>query len=285
MELGLALVADGMGGYACGEVASSLVRDCVYQGVKKGDSLLQSIEYAQSRVLEEASSDPAKSGMGSTVIAARFEGDFYTIAWVGDSRAYLWSPQVGELRQISKDHSYVESLVSAGAISHEQALSHPERNIITQAVGAADTLVIDQLQGRLGWGQLLLMCSDGLVDEVLDAQIAGNILAAESRAIAVERLVTAAVTAGGRDNITVVIVAGGESEAINPETVRATFVSAESGVTTQSDVRAEPGVSIRSVLTGEGDSRPSVPLSPVTSEAQRNSPAGFWQRLRRRLQR
>ena len=247
--LGFALVADGMGGYACGEVASALVRDCVYEGVKKGDSLVQCIESAQSRVLEEASSDPGKAGMGSTVVATSFAGDSYTIAWVGDSRAYLWSPQLNELRQISRDHSYVESLVIAGAITPEQALQHPDRNIITQAVGGADELIIDQIEGRLGAGQQLMLCSDGLVDELLDGEIAAYLQAAESPAIALENLVAAAVTAGGRDNITVVIVTGAQGEASNPEAVRVTYaverptVSAEDITERIVDVVSEPASS------------------------------------------
>jgi len=258
-ELGFALVADGMGGYACGEVASALVRDCVYQGVKIGGSLTQCIDDAHRRVLEQASREHEKNGMGSTVLAASFDDNDYTIAWVGDSRAYLWSPLAGELRQISRDHSYVESLVSAGAITQEQALVHPERNIITQAVGAGDELAIDCIEGRLGSDQQLILCSDGLVDELLDSEIAVHLAAAQSPSEALETLVNSAVNAGGRDNITVVIVTGGLGPAVNPAAVRVTYLHGDT-----------PAVGSQ-----------SASLEAVNGEtAATGEPRGWWQWLR-----
>jgi len=272
-ELGFAVVADGMGGYACGEVASALVRDCVYQGVKRGDSLAQCIDEAHRQVLAEAASDQAKNGMGSTVLAANFTGSDFTIAWVGDSRAYLWLPQSGELRQISRDHSYVESLVSAGAITQEQALAHPERNIITQAVGAGDTLVIDQIEGSLGCDQQLILCSDGLVDELLDGEIAAYLAAAANPAAALETLVDSAVKAGGRDNITVIIITGGDGEAVNPEAVRVTYVNGESDQATVQ--RGTAGSEI-----AQSEAQESESAATGNSPALNTEPRGWWQRLR-----
>ena len=224
--LGLGLVADGMGGYACGEVASELVRDTVAEAISNNEGLREAIARAHAVVREVAHTDLAKKGMGSTVIAFRMRDQDYELAWVGDSRAYLWDADASTLHQITRDHSYVETLLSSGAISHEEAVNHPNRNLITQAVGVAgdEGLEIDMIRGRLGAHQQLLICSDGLVDEVLDDDIAGLMASAADPGEAVQRLIQQAVANGGSDNISVVIAyceQGGEA-ALEPEIVRST---------------------------------------------------------------
>lgn len=219
--LGFALVADGMGGYACGEVASEIVKDTLYEAVANQEGLVEAIARSHASIREAVEKDKNKAGMGSTVLALKLTDNNYEIAWVGDSRAYLWD---GELKQISRDHSYVESLLSSGAINLEEALDHPNKNLITQAVGAAanDGLEIGLVHGRLGPGQQILLCSDGLVDEVNDADIARLLNKPQSRQQTIEELVKAALDAGGRDNITVVLVShDGE---VTEEAVRAPYV-------------------------------------------------------------
>lgn len=223
---GLALVADGMGGYACGEIASALVKQTIAEAVANQEGLREAITRAHAVVKEAAKADSDKKGMGSTAIALRVQGLDYEIAWVGDSRAYLWDP-AGVLKQITRDHSYVESLLSSGAISEQEALTHPNRNLITQAVGAAGEsgLEIDWICGRLAPSQQLLLCSDGLVDELLDHDIARLIDQCDNQQQLLERLVKAALDAGGRDNITVVIAQAtteirSEKPAIEPITIR-----------------------------------------------------------------
>jgi protein phosphatase len=131
----------------------------------------------------------------------------YEVAWVGDSRVYLW--QDGALRQLSQDHSYVQELVAQGAISAEQARNHPHRNMVTQALGitSPQELHVETRQGTLATGMQFLLCSDGLTEEVEDEAIArvlarGDLAAQEC----VEHLVLAALDGGGSDNITVLLV-------------------------------------------------------------------------------
>ncbi len=225
-EMGLGLVADGMGGYACGEVASELVRETVVDAIVHNEGLQEAIARAHGAVREAATNDHQKRGMGSTVIAFRLRGQDYELAWVGDSRAYLWDGQAATLHQITRDHSYVETLLASGAISQEEAINHPNRNLITQAVGVAgdDGLAIDWVQGRLGPSQQLLICSDGLVDEVLDDDIAAILAAAETLARAADQLIARAVANGGSDNVTVVIAACEDADgpARAPAIVRST---------------------------------------------------------------
>jgi serine/threonine protein phosphatase PrpC len=205
--LGFGLVADGMGGYACGEVASDLVQQTVHEAVKNDSDLSDAIRRAHNIVIDAANADAAKKGMGSTVVAVKFTEADYNIAWVGDSRAYLWDQLTGVLTQITRDHSYVEALVSSGAISAQEALNHPHRHLITQAMGVAgeEGLVVDAVNGRLDLGQKLILCSDGLVDEVEDQEIARILATTGTPDETVNKLILTAVKAGGRDNITVVM--------------------------------------------------------------------------------
>ncbi len=200
--LGLGLVADGMGGYACGEVASAIVRDTILEAARNNERPIDAIVRAHAAVREAVAADKKKTGMGSTAIALKTQGYDYEISWVGDSRAYLWDPGAaggGELKQITRDHSYVESLLANGAISHQESLNHPNKNLITQAVGAAANsgLEIDVITGRLAAGQQLLLCSDGLVDMVGDPDIAATLASAANPEHALHLLIDAALQGGG----------------------------------------------------------------------------------------
>jgi protein phosphatase len=139
--------------------------------------------------------------------AARINGNRFEVAWVGDSRVYLWRD--GKLAQLSQDHSYVQELISQGAISVEQARSHPHRNVVTQALGVTDpqNLNVETLSGELQPGMQLLLCSDGLTEEVDDRGIS-KVLAHDecSAQECVDGLVAAALDGGGSDNVTVVLV-------------------------------------------------------------------------------
>jgi protein phosphatase len=247
-SLGLALVADGMGGYACGEVASALVKTSIEQAAANDAGLSDAIRSAHEAVRAAADQDESKKGMGSTAIAVKMNGLDYELAWVGDSRAYLWDGS-SELKQLTRDHSYVESLLSTGVISYEEAINHPNRNLITQAVGVATEtgLEVGCVKGRLIAGQQLLLCSDGLVDEVLDIDIARLMSKAENPEEAMNSLVRAAVVAGGHDNITVVIITVDEQlnsteAAIEPEIIRSTSINAVPEEPTQP--RPEPQADI-----------------------------------------
>jgi protein phosphatase len=145
--------------------------------------------------------------MGTTVVAARVQDNRFEVAWVGDSRVYLWND--GQLAQLSQDHSYVQELISQGAISSDQARSHPHRNVVTQALGVTDptALNVETLSGDLRPGMQLLLCSDGLTEEVDDRAI-GQVLSHTecSAQECVDGLVAAALDGGGSDNVTVLLV-------------------------------------------------------------------------------
>lgn len=206
-DLGLWLVADGMGGHEHGEVASALARDTLIREVRKGSSLTRAIQFADEEIIRHSTRRSETLPMGTTIAALRLASDeVYEVAWVGDSRIYLWD---GALRQISQDHSYVQELIAQGAITSEQARNHPHRNVVTQALGVTDpqALRVESVQGEFKPGMQLLLCSDGLTEEVNDETIA-QILARQdlSAQECVEHLILSALDGGGSDNVTVLLV-------------------------------------------------------------------------------
>jgi protein phosphatase len=204
--LGLFLVADGMGGHQHGEVASALARDAIVASVRKGAPLAEAVHGAAARLLDYAQRYDDSLPMGTTVAAIRFSEQEYEVAWVGDSRIYQWKDG---LRQISHDHSLVQRLVESGAIDETQAKRHPQRNILTQALGitALEQLHISMAKGRLEPGTSFLVCSDGLTEEVndraIEAIMARRDLAAQE---CLDHLLLAALENGGSDNITAILV-------------------------------------------------------------------------------
>ena len=206
-ELGLWLVADGMGGHEYGEVASALARETIVREIRQGTALSQAIRVADEEIIRASRKRNDALPMGTTVVAVRVNGNRFEVAWVGDSRVYLW--REGQLAQLSQDHSYVQELISQGAISVEQARSHPHRNVVTQALGVTDPLQlnVETLAGELDAGMQLLLCSDGLTEEVDDARIAQALAHLDCSAQeCVDELVAAALDGGGSDNVTVVLV-------------------------------------------------------------------------------
>lgn len=205
-DLGLWLVADGMGGHENGEVASALARDTLVQQVQRGESLARAIQIADEEIIQHSNRRTQALPMGTTIAAIRLDGDRFEVAWVGDSRVYLWD---GGLRQISQDHSYVRELIEQGAISPEQARTHPHRNVVTQALGVTDpqSLRVETIAGSLAPGQQILLCSDGLTEEVEDGNIAAILGRTDLTAQeCVDHLILAALDGGGSDNVTVVLL-------------------------------------------------------------------------------
>lgn len=206
-DLGLWLVADGMGGHEYGEVASALARETIVREIRDGTPLAQAIRIADEEIIGTSRRRNDALPMGTTVVVARVRNDRFEVAWVGDSRIYLWRD--GQLMQLSQDHSYVQELIANGALTHEQARNHPHRNVVTQALGVTDprNLNVETITGELRPGMQLLLCSDGLTEEVDDPAI-GRVLARAdcSAQECVETLVAAALDGGGSDNITVVVV-------------------------------------------------------------------------------
>src|SRR5690606_30845504 len=165
-ELGLWLVADGMGGHEYGEVASALAREAIVREIRQGTPLPQAIRIADEEIIRASRKRGDSLPMGTTVVAVRILDNRFEVAWVGDSRVYLWHGQ--KLAQLSQDHSYVQELISQGTITVDQARTHPHRNVVTQALGVTDpqSLNVETLSGELLPGMQLLLCSDGLTEEV-----------------------------------------------------------------------------------------------------------------------
>jgi PPM family protein phosphatase len=204
----LFVVADGIGGFEAGEVASRIAVD-VLKELAPGASFEAAISEANRRILAAGRGDERLSGMGTTVVAVRFGGTrdepVAQVAHVGDSRAYLL--RGGSLRPVTEDHSLVAELVRSGDLTRDQAAEHPQKNLITRALGADEEVEVDTAVLPVEAGDRFLLCSDGLSDMIPETRV-GEILAEapgdpEKPA---RSLVSAALDAGGADNVTVIVV-------------------------------------------------------------------------------
>jgi protein phosphatase len=201
-------VADGMGGHQGGEVASDLALRTLESTFTDSstEGLLEAAHEANDAVLERAGADPDLRGMGTTLVALAPAGESESLAWinVGDSRLYILRD--GELTQISEDHSLVQEAVRSGELSPEEAQTHPQRNIVTRALGIDPDVVIDGDRIDAYEGDRFVLCSDGLYEFVDDDRIAATLRRLADPTEAAQELVRLANEGGGRDNITVVIV-------------------------------------------------------------------------------
>ena len=208
-------VADGMGGAQAGEVASQIAADAfepAERGQESAEAFLRSIaETANERIHNFALSDSSVQGMGTTLTAALVDGNEVSFAHVGDSRAYLF--RNGELKLLTSDHSLVEELRRQGRLTEAQAEDHPQRSIITRALGPESGVEVDTLTVSGRPGDIYLLCSDGLTTMVKDDGIAETLAMSENLDQAMTTLVRAANEAGGRDNITVVAFSLEDAEA------------------------------------------------------------------------
>ena len=203
------IVADGMGGHQAGDYASKCTVETMVREIRGCFEkspiriLSKAIRIANDQVRKKAREDESLLGMGTTVVAATCLGKYLQVANVADSRLYIINDEV---RQITRDHSLVEEMVRMGGIDREAARNHPDKNIITRAIGARDTIEIDFFHEELKSGDIVLMCSDGLTNMLEDEEI-GRILRSqgtiEERA---EELIEAANQNGGRDNRAVIVI-------------------------------------------------------------------------------
>lgn len=203
------LVADGMGGHACGEVASQIAASAVAAEFSFDLGLVEPIVSAHKKIVAASLENEAQSGMGTTIVALCCLGRSYQVAWVGDSRAYLWDGPKHRLTQLSEDHSLIVRLLKSGLIKESEAHKHPQRHMITQCLGSAD-LERPQVDTRTGlweFGQQILLCSDGLSDELTDQEIAKVMGESGDLEAKVHDLVGLAKSKGGQDNISVILVA------------------------------------------------------------------------------
>ncbi len=204
----LFVVADGMGGHKAGERASSYAVEVFLDNVRKEREknpikvIRRSIEKANTKVFEEAKTQERYRGMGTTLVAATVLKDTLYVANVGDSRLYLIS---GGIRQVTRDHSLVEEMIRAGGLTREEARVHPDKNVITRAVGVEERIAIDFFDLSVKQGDKILLCTDGLSNMLTDEQICQIVQGESSLQSAGEKLVKAANQNGGRDNITVLL--------------------------------------------------------------------------------
>lgn len=205
---GIWVVADGMGGHAAGEVASQITVQTIIHETSQGVSLGNAIQHSHRNILRAGQDGQGEEGMGSTVVALQSRQNKYEVCWVGDSRAYMWLADENRLEQLSTDHSYVQMLYQSGAISESELDTHPEKNIITQCLGSLELeeIRVDSVRGEWHKGNTMLLCSDGLTDIVSDTKIIHILSTAKTLDHATQALITAALEAGGKDNITVQLI-------------------------------------------------------------------------------
>ena len=205
----LFLVEDGMGGHRAGDLASEYTVSRVCEAVTKSmqkipfQILKGAFQYANQKLIEKAGESPAYAGMGTTLVAVTVQDDTAYVANVGDSRLYKIG---GTIEQITEDHSLVEEMVRMGEISKEEARNHPEKNIITRAIGVSETVEPDYFDTKLEKGECLLLCSDGLSNMLEDAQIKEILDRRTDLRSGAEELVREANRNGGKDNIAVVLI-------------------------------------------------------------------------------
>jgi protein phosphatase len=225
------VVADGMGGARGGEVASKIAIQAFERGLPDAGSaeerLAARAQEANERIHELSRSERELEGMGTTLTAAYLDDSEVVIAHVGDSRAYLFRD--GKLKRLTKDHSLVEELVDRGKLTEEQAAEHPQRSIITRALGPEATVEVDTWTYPVKAGDVLLLCSDGLTSMISEEQVAAVLAGAAGLTQAAQALIDEANAAGGRDNITVVLFRleeVGSASGIDQPTVVATSLLA-----------------------------------------------------------
>jgi protein phosphatase len=200
-------LADGMGGAAAGEVASQIAIEAFEAGLPRGgtpeERLSVVVQRANRAIYDRAQADPRLDGMGTTLTSVYLDADHVALAHVGDSRAYRL--RGGELTRLTEDHSLVEELLKDGKLTEEEAFEHPQRSIITRALGQEPIVEVDTFSYPVKADDVLLLCSDGLTDMLTERQVAELLVDAPNLDRAAQQLVDAANQAGGRDNITVVL--------------------------------------------------------------------------------
>jgi len=205
----LYIVADGMGGHNAGELASAICVRVIQEELKsmKGVSpevaIEAAIKAANTAIWQQAQTREGCRGMGTTVVACTCLGDDLLVANVGDSRAYVCSDVI---QQVSVDHSLVEEMVQMGGLERSKARNHPDKNIITRAVGAMAEIDVDLFRVNIGRGDIIMLCSDGMTNMADDEDIMDIICSEGTLRDRAHRLVDMANENGGRDNISVVLI-------------------------------------------------------------------------------
>ncbi len=282
----LFVVADGIGGFEAGEVASSIAVE-VLKNLQPDEPFKGAIAEANRRIVAAGRGDEKLSGMGTTVVAIRFGGTqrepVAEVAHVGDSRAYL--VRGGDMKPITEDHSLVAELVRSGDLTRDQAAEHPQKNLITRALGADEEVDVDTAILPIEAGDRILLCSDGLSDMVSEAGIS-EILAEspDDPERAARTLLSAALDAGGNDNITIVVIDVKELPARASEEAARESRDRRSGGTSEMlalgpsgggvDARTPPRRRRRSSSSSSSSSKSRAQRS--SKGARRKRSRGFW---------
>lgn len=205
----LFIVADGMGGHNAGDYASRYTVESVVEGIRKSNQtekvaiIREAIEETNRKLIEKANEDTSLTGMGTTIVLCTIDGDEACVANVGDSRLYLLGDRI---KQVTKDHSLVEEMVRMGELEPENARIHPNKNIITRAIGAVDEVAVDFFTLPLSKGNRILLCSDGLTNMVEDDEIKMIVDRQQDLVDGVQHLIACANRNGGKDNIAVILI-------------------------------------------------------------------------------
>jgi len=216
-QLGLWLVADGMGGHAGGARASTVARDTVRERFAAGAGLVEAVKAAHRAIRVEQLERPELNDMGTTVVALAEDEGRYQVCWVGDSRAYRFCPGRNRLELLTTDHNVAGVLVASGALTPDEATRHPQRHVLTDCLGLAgeDAPRVDLVEGEWQPGDMILLCSDGLSGELGDSEIERIVRSAGATRAQdlVDTLLKGALAAGAHDNVSVVVVAAPPSAA------------------------------------------------------------------------
>jgi PPM family protein phosphatase len=272
-------VADGMGGAQAGEVASSIAARAFEQDIDESESaeraLKEIVQKANAEIHELAEKDSSRAGMGTTLTTALVRGDEVSIAHVGDSRAYLFRD--GELKRLTKDHSLVEELRRQGRLTEKEAEEHPQRSVITRALGPEPRVKVDTMSNPARGGDVYLLCSDGLTTMIDEDKIREVLADAKTLKTAVNKLVDAANEAGGRDNITALAFRVEDDSKSHDEGATLIAATAEQAGLTAEKVR-DAARRMRPGGSGSGTDGPGAQGSGATPP---ESPRRIW--LRRAL--
>lgn len=210
-QLGLWLVADGMGGHAGGARASATARDTVSDQIRRGSGLADAVLAAHHAIRSEQLEQPEFNDMGTTIVALLEQEGRYEVCWVGDSRAYRFRPDGKRLEMLTSDHNVAGVLVASGALTPEQATRHPQRHVLTDCLGlnGEEAPRVDTVEGEWRPGDMILLCSDGLSGELSDGEMERIVLSgqAEDARQLVDTLLQGALASGARDNVSAVVVA------------------------------------------------------------------------------
>lgn len=205
-DLGLFVIADGLGGHSAGDIASQIAIEHAITVVEQGGELTKALESAHEEILRASLDGRGSADMGTTAVALQIADGHYQAAWVGDSRGYLWDGNM--LIRITHDHSMVQELVDGGLLSAEDAKYYPFSNLLTRTLGVSKTtdVLADHVEGRFELGQQIMLCTDGLTNEVNEEDMKVILSGRGSEQDKVEHLIDLALSNGGSDNVTVLLV-------------------------------------------------------------------------------